>query len=237
MAVHKRCSSTPVLPRVTALTVLLEAQHMKSVVHRLFYIAKIGPEMAVYKLLTDHYEKLFHILLKHNLGESVSGLLLIYPSCVIHIIESTSEILYGIIQDLAHIQHSLLQEAKILVISHHVSGRLFPQWYFRLIRLPVQYLHDSARGKAEEMVVEDFLITLLKLGAFLSEILQPGSKGPGESLHELVPDLLVREEIINFLITSDRFQKPEDFLSQYSRTVNTSCDPDCVWPASPPLYL
>ncbi|XP_068100396.1 testis-expressed protein 47 isoform X2 [Hyperolius riggenbachi] len=178
MAVHKRCSSTPVLPRVTALTVLLEAQHMKSVVHRLFYIAKIGPEMAVYKLLTDHYEKLFHILLKHNLGESVSGLLLIYPSCVIHIIESTSEILYGIIQDLAHIQHSLLQEAKILVISHHVSGRLFPQWYFRLIRLPVQYLHDSARGKAEEMVVEDFLITLLKLGAFLSEILQIASGRP-----------------------------------------------------------
>ncbi|KAM9305457.1 testis-expressed protein 47-like [Gastrophryne carolinensis] len=228
MASQKRRSSTPELPRISALTARLEAQHMKSVNHRLFYIAKINPERTDYREITDHYERLFLQMLKHNLGEAISGLLLLYPSCIVHIIESSSEILYGVIQDLAAIQNlgvnSLLQDARILVISHNIPSRLFPQWYFRLVRLSVQYLHDSVQGQSEEKVLEEFLTTMLKLGVFLSKILESGSKGPGKNLHDLAPEFLLQEGLVLSLTKSDKLLKPLEFLESYNRPVEVPSD-------------
>ncbi|XP_018416541.1 PREDICTED: uncharacterized protein C7orf62-like [Nanorana parkeri] len=222
MASHNRCSSTPGLPHISALNVVLEMQHMKSITHRLFYIAKISPERNDYSEITDHYEMLFHKLQKFNLGESISGLLLIYHTCVIHIIESTSEILYEVIQDLVHIENIFLREARILVVSHSISSRLFQQWYFRIIKLPVHYFDDSMEGQSEEEVVEECLTKLMKLGTFLSKMPHPGSKGPGEDLLGLAPELLVQEEAIHFLMKFDSFLKPEEFLAMYDRPMNAS---------------
>ncbi|XP_077305459.1 testis-expressed protein 47 isoform X2 [Lithobates pipiens] len=213
----------------------------KSVNHRLFYAAKISPEGTNYKDFTDHCDKLFKKLLQSNLGEAITGLLLIYPTCVIHIIESSSEILFRIIQDLAHIQrdgvNSLLQEARILVISHNISSRLFQQWDYHRMRLQSNYIHDDTENQSEEEVAERCFTTLLKLGIFLSDIMQPGSKGPGEDLHELAPELRVQEETIHFLLKSDRFLKPEEFLAMYDRPVNVSILSDQLWPASQHFYL
>ncbi|XP_056390642.1 testis-expressed protein 47-like isoform X2 [Hyla sarda] len=213
----------------------------KSIVHRLIYIARISPEQAHCRDIPDHYERLFNRLIKSNLGESISGLLLLYPSCVIHMIEASSEILTGINQDLVQIQNkgesSLLQDVRILVVSHNIPSRLFPQWYFRIVRLPTMYLDDFGHGQSVETIVEECLTLMMKLGMFLSQILEPGSKGPGEDLYDVAPDLLVREEIICFLIRSGRFLKPQEFLTMYNRPVNSSVASDLLWPAPQQLDL
>ncbi|XP_069590667.1 testis-expressed protein 47-like isoform X2 [Ranitomeya imitator] len=172
MASRVRPSSTPGLPRISALTVLLEAQRMKSITHRMIYVARITPGQAHRRDIPDHCERLFHRLIKSNLGESISGLLLLYPGCVIHMIEASSEILSGINQDLIQIQgpNSLLQDIRILVISHNIRSRLLPQWYFHTVTLPTQYLGDVGSGLSET-VVEECLTLMLKLGVFLSQIL------------------------------------------------------------------
>nr|DBA19323.1 TPA: hypothetical protein GDO54_015181 [Pyxicephalus adspersus] len=241
MASHKSCSSTPGFPHASALTALLEAQHMKSINHRLFYVAKISSERANYGHIIDHCEKLFNKLLKFHLGESISGLLLLYPTSVIHIIESSSEILYGIIEDLVQSQNdgdnSLFQEARILVISHNIPSRLFQQWYYRIMRPPVHYINSDMHRQSEEGVLEEFLTTLLKLGTFLTEKLEPGSKGLVGDLYCLAPELLVQEETIQFLINSDRFVKPEEFQAMYDKPMNVSIGSDQLWPASQHFLL
>ncbi|KAM3916092.1 testis-expressed protein 47-like [Leptodactylus fuscus] len=241
MASRKRRSSTPGLPHVSVLTVLLEAQHMKSIIHRLIYVARISPAQAHCMDIPDHYEKLFNQLIKSNLGESISGLLLLYPSCVVHMIEASSEIVTGINQDLVQIQNqganSLLRDIKILVISHNIPSRLLPQWYFRIVRLPTQYLYDFEHGQSVETAVEECLTLMTKLGMFLSQILELGSKGPGENLHDLAPELLVREEIICFLLQSERFLAPEEFLAMYNKPINSSVTSDFLWPVSQQLSL
>ncbi|XP_073415375.1 testis-expressed protein 47-like [Dendrobates tinctorius] len=239
MASHVRPSSTPGLPRTSALTALLEAQHMKAVTHRMIYVARITPEQAHRRDLPDHYERLFHRLIKSNLGESISGLLLLYPSCIIHMIEASSEILSGINQDLIQIQgaKSLLQDIKILVISHNIRRRLLPQWCFRIVKPPTQYLGDFGSEESEEAVVEECLTLMLKLGVFLSQILSPGSKGPGGNLHDLAPELLVREENIDFLIRSEKFLTPEKFLKMYNKPINSSIASALLWPAPQHLYV
>ncbi|XP_075686644.1 testis-expressed protein 47-like [Rhinoderma darwinii] len=241
MASYKRRSSTPGLPHVTALTAILEARHMKSIIHRLIYVARISPEQAQCRDVPDHYRRLFHQLIKSNLGESISGLLLLYPSCVIHMIEASSEILTDINQDLVQIQNqsasSLLQDIKVLVISHNIPGRLLPQWCFHIVRPRTRYLDDFGTGQSVEIVMEECLTLMLKLGIFLSQMLKPGSKGPGENPHDLAPELLVREDIICFLIRSERFLKPEEFLKMYNKPMNSSVTADLIWPAPQHLYI
>ncbi|XP_077130642.1 testis-expressed protein 47-like isoform X1 [Ranitomeya variabilis] len=265
MASRVRPSSTPGVPRISALTVLLEAQRMvrhgpergtadrdepdgigtteldvqKSITHRMIYVARITPGQAHRGDIPDHYERLFHRLIKSNLGESISGLLLLYPGCVIHMIEASSEILSGINQDLIQIQgaKSLLQDIRILVISHNIRSRLLPQWYFHIVTLPTQYLGDVGSGLSEETVVEECFTLMLKLGVFLSQILSPGSKGLGGNLHDLAPELLVREENIDFLIRSETFLTPEKFLKMYNKPINSSVASAFLWPAPQHLYV
>ncbi|XP_069590666.1 testis-expressed protein 47-like isoform X1 [Ranitomeya imitator] len=238
MASRVRPSSTPGLPRISALTVLLEAQRMKSITHRMIYVARITPGQAHRRDIPDHCERLFHRLIKSNLGESISGLLLLYPGCVIHMIEASSEILSGINQDLIQIQgpNSLLQDIRILVISHNIRSRLLPQWYFHTVTLPTQYLGDVGSGLSET-VVEECLTLMLKLGVFLSQILSPGSKGLGGNVHDLAPELLVREENIDFLIRSETFLTPEKFLKMYNEPINSSVASAFLWPAPQHLYV
>ncbi|KAM4697729.1 testis-expressed protein 47-like [Rhinophrynus dorsalis] len=182
---------------------------------------------------SDHYEQLFHKLVKSRLEEPVSGLLLIYPSFLIHIIESTSEILNAILQDLVQMQKPngkcLLLNSRILVMSHNVPCRLFTQWYFRVIIWPVIYLHDAAEGQPVMTLVEDCLTLLMKLAVYLSEILQPGNNGPGENLYELVPNLLVREEIVCALIQSNELLTPEQYLRMYQGPLNSANDSGEAW--------
>ena len=51
---------------------------------------------------------------------------MIYPGCVVHCIESSSDILYDVLRDLAKMTksaHPLQHDAKILSISHDVPSR------------------------------------------------------------------------------------------------------------------
>ncbi|XP_063790811.1 testis-expressed protein 47-like [Pseudophryne corroboree] len=241
MATNRRSPSTTGLPHASALTAVLEAKNMRPMIHRLFYVAKRSPEQAYCGKITDHYERLFHKQIKSNLGESISGLLLIYPSCVIHMVESSSEILQGIIQDLVEIQNqganSLLQDTRILVLSHNIPSRLLPQWYFHEVRLPVLYLSDMASEESLEPVVEDCLTVMLKLGVCVSQMLQPGSKCPGGHLTDLAPELLVREDIINFLTQSDMLLEPRAFLALYNKPINAPFESDEVWPTPQHQFL
>ncbi|KAM4632461.1 testis-expressed protein 47-like [Discoglossus pictus] len=240
MASSRGHSSTPNIQHNSALTALMEGQNKKCITDRLIYVANISPEQ-VKRDITDRYERVFHNLIKSHLGETISGLLLLYPSCIIHIIESSSEILYAILQDLVEAQQQdanpLLQNSKILTISHNIPSRLFSQWYFRYISLPTVYLEDTMEQPSALSLLGDTLALLLKLGVFLAKILKPGMRGPGENLHTLVPDLLIRESVVCLLIKSKQFLTPQQFLEMYDKPLNFISDSDEVWPVPQHIYM
>uniref|UniRef100_A0A8C8S226 Testis expressed 47 n=1 Tax=Pelusios castaneus TaxID=367368 RepID=A0A8C8S226_9SAUR len=167
----------------------------------------------------SYHERLFQNILKYHLGEPVSGLLLFYPSSILHILESSSGTLYHILQDLASLQNALLQEIKILVVSHNIPTRLFLQWYVTRVTLPVTYLEDVTQSQSTEEVVTECLTLLLKLGTYLSKTFKVklvSSKGLGDNLHTLVPELLIPAETISYLCKAKQFMSPEEFLKMYS---------------------
>ncbi|XP_069503459.1 testis-expressed protein 47 [Ambystoma mexicanum] len=216
-------------------------QQRKFIIHRLFYIAEKSQERIDFREITGYHERLFQTIIKSHLGEAISGLLLIYPNCIVHMLESSIDILYCVLQDLAELQNQganqLLKNPKVLLISHNIQGRLFPQWYFRLINLPVMYFEDFGQDLNLETMLIDFLTMLLKLGAFFSKTAKIGSKGPGENLHDVAPQLLIREAIIMHLCASKAWLTPEQFLEHYTKPIQISMASDYIWPIPGHIYL
>ncbi|XP_019397671.1 PREDICTED: uncharacterized protein C7orf62 homolog, partial [Crocodylus porosus] len=216
---------------------LVSAQ--KFLLHRLFFVARL-PEGADGGEVTGYHERLFQKILKYHLGEPVSGLLLLYPNSILHIVESSSGTIYRILHDLASLQSqgpsALLQEIKILVVSHNIPTKLFLQWYVTMVTLPVTYLEDVTQSQSTEEVVTECLTLLLKLGAYISKTFKVSSKALGNNLHTLVPNLLIPAETINYLCNAKDCLSPEEFLKMYKGPLQSAMDSETVWPTPGHLF-
>ncbi|NXJ84024.1 TEX47 protein, partial [Trogon melanurus] len=165
-----------------------------------------------------YYRELFENALEDHAREQVSGVLLIYSSCVFHIIESCSSTIHRIIQDLASLQrqgHSaLLQEIKVLVVAHNIPTRLFPDWYVATATSPMTCPRDSTRSQSTAEVVAECLTHLPKLTSCIQRF-EPDSEDTNESIHALEPELLIPVETVNYLCNAEECASPEDFLRIY----------------------
>ena len=59
-------------------------------------------------------------------AETVTGVLLMYPGYAVHLVETSSDIMYGILRDLHKNElagRPLVSETKILAISHDIPSR------------------------------------------------------------------------------------------------------------------
>ncbi|XP_043379954.1 testis-expressed protein 47 isoform X2 [Chelonia mydas] len=212
------------IPRSNLLGALEEKRRLqlkKFLLHRLFFVAKLS-ERADRREVTGYHERLFQNILKYHLGEPVSGLLLLYPSSILHILESSSGTLYHILQALASLQKQ--------------GSRLFLQWYVTMVILPVTYLEDVTQSESTEEVVTECLTLLLKLGTYLSKTFKVSSKGLGDNLHTLVPELLIPAETINYLCKAKEFMSPEAFLKMYNNPLQSAMASETVWPTPCHLY-
>ncbi|XP_032108877.1 testis-expressed protein 47 [Sapajus apella] len=227
----------PQVPRSNYLHFQEEKQRLhlkKFLIHRMFLVAKIQANVDK-KDIADYYEQVFQSVLKYHLGEAVTGLLLIYPTSILHILESSSGTLYQILLD--YIGHEkdetkfFIQKMKIIVISHNIPTRLFMQWHVSVIKVPVMYLDDVTQSQTLKEVITDFLIQTHKLSIHLCKTVKVGTKGPGDNLHQTAADLLLPEQIIKYLCKSEEFMDPATFINMYNRPIHITLDSEVVWPA------
>ncbi|XP_051817515.1 testis-expressed protein 47 [Antechinus flavipes] len=231
----------PQVPRKSFLHILEEKRRLqfkKFLLHRLFLVGKISGEVDK-KMITEYYEQLYQCILKVHLGENVTGIFLIYPTTILHILESSTGTLYRILQDyVSHEENKdefFLQDLKILVMSHNIPTRLFMQWYTSVVTVPVMYLEDITQSQSKTEVITECITLVLKLGMYLLKNVKVGTKGPGDNLHNLVPELLLPEEIIKYLCKDEDFLTPAEFLRMYDKPIHVTLDAEVVWPAPVPL--
>ncbi|NXG55491.1 TEX47 protein, partial [Hemiprocne comata] len=165
-----------------------------------------------------YYRGLFENALEDYSREPVSGLLLVCPSYICHVVESCTSTIHLIIQDLASFQNqgnsALLQEIKVLVVAHDIPTRLFPDWYVATATSPVPCPQGSTQSWSTEEVVAECLTLLLRLAACIQSS-EDGSEDTGGSAHTLAPELLIPAETINCLCNAEACASPEDFLRMY----------------------
>ncbi|EHB03753.1 hypothetical protein GW7_12871 [Heterocephalus glaber] len=227
----------PQVPRGNYLHLLEEKQRLqlkKFLLHRMFLVANIQANMEK-REIAEYYDQLFQSILKHHIGEEVTGLLLIYPTSMLHILESSNGTLHQILLDYFNHQRDetefWVQKMKIIVISHNIPTRLFMHWYVSVVKVPVLYLDDVTQSQSLEEVIMDFFIQTHKLALYLFKTVKVGSKGLGDTLHQTAPDLLPPEQIIKYLCKSEEFMDPATFVNMYNKPMHVTLDSELVWPA------
>lgn len=68
----------------------------------------------------------------------------------------------------------MLQDVKILVMSHNIPTRLFTQWSATAVEVPVTIGYDSQVQSTEEVVTE-CLTLVLKMGVYLATLKVSGA--------------------------------------------------------------
>ncbi|XP_054419818.1 testis-expressed protein 47 [Pteronotus mesoamericanus] len=227
----------PQVPRSNYLHLQEEKQRLqlkKFLIDRMFLVAKTRPNIEK-KDIAEYYEQVFQSISRYHLGEAVTGLLLIYPTSVLHILESSDGTLHQILLDYLNHQKNetefFIKGMKIIVVSHNIPTRIFMQWQVSVIKVPVMYLDDVTQSQSLEEVVTEFLTQTHKLALYLFKNVKVGTKGPGDNLHQVVPELLPPQQIIKYLYNSEEFMNPETFLNMYNKPVHVTLDSEVVWPA------
>ncbi|EGW02028.1 Uncharacterized protein C7orf62-like [Cricetulus griseus] len=227
----------PKVPRINYMHLQEEKHRLqlkKFLLHRMFLVGHIQ-ENVEKKEISEYYEQLFQSILKHHLGEAVTGILLIYSSTFLHIMETSNGTFFRILLDyVAHEKEEnefMIYNMKIIVASHNIPTRLFMQWHISVIKVPVLYLEDVTQSQSLAEVTTDFLTMTHKLSLHLFKTIKVGMKGPGDNLHQIAPDLLLPEQTIQYLCKADEFLDPVTFLSMYNKPIHVTLDSEIVWPA------
>ncbi|XP_030062470.1 testis-expressed protein 47 isoform X1 [Microcaecilia unicolor] len=208
---------------------LMHEQHKeirkKSLLHRLILLAKISPELADKRDLTEYWEQLFISLQRYYQGEGVTGLLLLYPSYAIHILESSSDVLYSILRDLKEMKYQgdrvMVMEPRILVLSHNIPNRLFQEWRCNLVDAPDK--KTPFHGGPTECIINECITKILKLGMHM-HMQAKTATGTSDSIPEKALELLIPQAAICYLLECDELLTPELFLQAYDCPLNIIMD-------------
>ncbi|XP_051877361.1 testis-expressed protein 47-like [Pristis pectinata] len=181
---------------------------------------------------TDYYEALFHRLHTQYQEMPVMGLLLMYSNHYIHLLESSIDMLYSIIRDLANPlpEERLAQsDIKILVLSHNIPDRLYRQWLQRPINMPVTLMMDTSEMEPVEKLVPECLALLLKLGNFILQNPKKTITKPNLSVSDEVRHLIIKENTIKSLCGSSELMTPQKFLEYYEKSMHVVLDSGRVY--------
>ncbi|XP_069510671.1 testis-expressed protein 47-like isoform X2 [Ambystoma mexicanum] len=205
----------------------------KSLLHRLVFMSKISPDLADKRELGEFWDHHFLSLQRYFQGESVTGLLLLYPSYAVHVIESSSDALYSVLKTLKDMNQpgssAFLLDHRILVMSHNIPNRLFHHWSYKVLNVPASHLAYADQGEPVESIVSECLTKLLKFGMHLLKY-PKASKNLPDAVLEKVPQLIVPQATISHLLQCKELLTPGQYLQAYDSPLNILMDADVVWP-------
>lgn len=203
-------------------------EDVKIVLQRLIVIARLPRDLADRTELGAHYEKLNFQLSKLYTWDYMTGLLLIYPSCLLHIIESSREVLVAVLKDLKDMQQQsdgiLLEAPKVVFMAHNPQSRLFQQWSYKVLNADQVAGDLEAKGvEDEESSTETLVCCVLSALQKLNEQLEISKAPPGSVLDE-TPELIVPQEVLDQLLAREELQSPQQYLQAYNSPLNISMD-------------
>ncbi|XP_028675281.1 testis-expressed protein 47 isoform X2 [Erpetoichthys calabaricus] len=209
-------------------------EEMRFLLHRLIFIAKISPELADRRTLGGYYERLYQNLQRYYPGVGITGLLLLYPSQMVHMVESSSDVLYSILRDLRDAEsrsHSpLILEPKVLVMSHDIPHRLFQQWTYKVLSIPSSRITGQEHEEPTGELILESLSVLLKLGMHFLTSPKASKNSADSAVFDKVPELILPEDTIKILLKCKQLLTPEEYLKSYDGPLDVMLDSEFVWP-------
>ncbi|KAL2078319.1 hypothetical protein ACEWY4_026004 [Coilia grayii] len=225
-------------------------EELKFLLQRLVVIACLPQCLDDRQSVGAYHEKLNQRLQRLYPGENITGLLLVYPTCVLHVIECSSEVLAAVLQDLSKMEEdpksSVLEWPRVLLVSHDVPSRLFQRWEWRELNLNLPpattttitttrftftstdstVLGEDHVPETTEMLVSQVLKLLLRLGNHLltGTQTQTSTVSPENTVAELPENLLVPQTILSQLLQSTELLTPQQYLQAYHTPIHLLID-------------
>ncbi|CAL8283233.1 unnamed protein product [Merluccius merluccius] len=190
----------------------------KFLLHRLIVITALPEGLADREELGAHYEELNLLLQRQHQVEGITGLLLMYPSCLLHVIESSSEVLVSLLQNLKDMQddcHFGGKAAKVVLMSHDLPTRLFQQWSYKMLAVQARALGEESEGETTDALVGTVLSMILKLGNH-PEI--------ARKVLDEAPEMVVPQEVLVRLLARPELLSPQRYLQTYHSPLNIHMD-------------
>ncbi|XP_029113508.1 testis-expressed protein 47 [Scleropages formosus] len=214
---------------------------MKFLLHRLVAIGSLSPGLADKRELGAHFESLNQRVQRSHQGEEITGLLLLYPSHMVHIVECSSEALISVLQDLGELltrpsDSVMVVQARILVVSHDIPRRLFQQWTFKVLAPPARSPAGGTEHEPTEKLVADTLTQLMKLGSRLLETLK-GSEAAQEASVDQMPEVMLSQEVLGQLLEREDLLTPPQYLQTYHSPVDVLLDSGHVFGSNQPATV
>ncbi|XP_069016179.1 testis-expressed protein 47 [Embiotoca jacksoni] len=212
--------------RITMFDVIYGKMKEKIVLQRLITIARLPYDLTDRTKLGAHYENLNFQLNKQYIWDHITGLLLIHPSFLLHVVESSRDILLSVLKDMKVMQQNcVLLEAKIVFMAHQPQSRLFQQWSYEVLdgdRVP--------RGDGVKELDEDeesaatVVCSVLAVLQTLSEHLDSSKKAFTRSVLDENPALIVSQKVLEKLLGRDELLSPQQYLQMYDYPLNISVE-------------
>ncbi|KAM6951315.1 testis-expressed protein 47 isoform 2-T2 [Aplochiton taeniatus] len=214
------------------------ANGKKFLLHRLVVIASLPQQLDDRRDLGAHCEELNQRLQRYHQGDGITGLLLLYPTCMVHLIESSSDILLSVLEDMRDMEEKpnggQIKAARVLVMSHDLPSRLFQQWSYKVLNGQTRTLDDGPEQETTETLLGTVLSVLFKLGNYHQYITKDSKSPPGSEPDE-AQELIVPQGVLDQLLLREEFLSPKQYLHTYHSPFNILMDSECVWP--PPDHL
>uniref|UniRef100_A0A0B6Z9H9 BLUF domain-containing protein n=1 Tax=Arion vulgaris TaxID=1028688 RepID=A0A0B6Z9H9_9EUPU len=168
-------------------------------------------------------------------------MMLIYLKYIVHVVETSSDMIMKIVQDLQMMEQdpdSYVAKSKILVISHDINIRLYSYWSFQTLDIIEHGIEAYDTHEPCENLIVDLLTQILKLGVYLFKQPKTSLRSAMETLHEKIPDLLPQQSIVNYLLEENDSSMitPDEFINMYKKPFDTSLESDMVWPIPARLF-
>ncbi|XP_069373386.1 testis-expressed protein 47 isoform X2 [Paralichthys olivaceus] len=205
----------------------LPDEDVKIVLQRLIVIGRLPHDVADRTELGDHYERLNFQLSKQHIWDHVTGLLLIYPACVLHVIESSRDVLLSVLKDLRDTQlqtdGSLLETAKVVSMAHVPHSRMFQQWSYKVLDADHVAGAPVKKGfEEEEESTETLVCSLMSALQNLGKHLRTSQKTLPGSVLDGAPELVVSQDVLGKLLSRDELPSPQLHLQMYDSPLNIS---------------
>jgi len=216
------------------------ASNKKNLVHQIVYIAKLREVDR--NEVGNYHERLLKNIQNVNQTEPVTGLLLVYFKHLVHVMETSTDVITDVIQDLKHNKASsdgFIEDAKILVISHDIQSRLYQQWSFRQLDIVSARVEGYDSSDSTEKIVTDLITQILKLGNALAKQPKLNLKNVMDSLHEKLPDLLPQQGVLHYLLEDDDpcVVSLDEYLGLYEQPYDITLESEeLVWPLPTRLF-
>ncbi|RDD43921.1 Uncharacterized protein C7orf62-like protein [Trichoplax sp. H2] len=237
-------------PNISLLDIITEKNKIvnkRQILHRLIYIARIAPTVNNKKEIGDYFQNLFRKYVTDFEGDGITGLLLVYPYHVMHILEVSSEALNDIIkeQELSETNNTaVISNTKALTLISDVSyqfekiityyaNRMFSYWSYHILEMPAIQVNDLANANSNEpidVMVLQCLRAITKLSKHLVKVPEINLHSAIDVLVEKSPGDLYPQSDIEVLLRSNELCGAVEYQEKYYAPLNIILDEEVVWP-------